>query len=219
MTGDGMPGGTDRELANTDERRLAHPLLVALVSALVSGVFVLIAAAISSRSGGSLGGVLATAPPATATVTVTATSTVTVTNGTSSASQPSDNDSPRLTTLKIPLPEDHLDYTGIELDKPGLSGGGTSDLYYQKNEADQTPELSPGTFTVVSTDRPSTIDRAGCAQAADTAPIAEDSAIRNISKGDIYCMTISSGAVVALEVKSEPDRTGRMTVMEMYWPP
>jgi hypothetical protein len=32
-------------------------------------------------------------------------------------------------------------------------------------------------------------------------------------------MTISSGAVVALEVKSAPDRNGRMTVLEMYWPP
>jgi len=52
---------------------LSHPLLVALAAALVTGVFTLAAAAIGSRNGSTLGGVLAPAPTVVTTVTAYAT--------------------------------------------------------------------------------------------------------------------------------------------------
>lgn len=72
---------------------LRHPLFVALVSAFVAGAFALIAVAIESRSGGTLGGVLPPTPTAvtsreTTIVTETVTTTATGTTGTDSPDTP-----------------------------------------------------------------------------------------------------------------------------------
>lgn len=75
-----------------------HPLVVALAAALVTGVCTLGAAAISSRGGSTLGGVLA--PPITSTVTLT--TTVTAAPATPPKPETSTSSVPELALSDVP---------------------------------------------------------------------------------------------------------------------
>jgi hypothetical protein len=66
-------------------------MLVAIVAAVIAGAFTLGAAAIESRRGRTLGGVLVSGPTATATITATATVTVTPSPGPSAAASSSES--------------------------------------------------------------------------------------------------------------------------------
>ena len=99
MGAQSMPHGRSRF-----HQFLRHPLLVALVAALVAGAFTLAAAAIGSRAGSTLGGVLA--PPATDVTTATATATVTITATTTATATitPMPSSSPQPTEIPAGKP-------------------------------------------------------------------------------------------------------------------
>jgi hypothetical protein len=152
--------------------------------------------------------------------TVTMTAGADLPQSTSASAERPSSDGPRAarkTPMILPLPANHLNYTGVDIGPPDANGGGMSNFYYQRDETDNSPTIrfrSTASVNVASKD----VDREGCVTALRTAPT--KTPIRDLRKGMLFCVgeTGDRDDVALFEIDEAPDKAGALKVTEYFWP-
>src|SRR5262249_28271661 len=100
--------------------------------------------------------------------------------------------------LTIPVPNDPLQYTGVMLPE-GVVGqsGGDSDIYYQRSQTDNRPEIAFGDPYSVSLTTPNPT-KEDCQAAVNHSP--GQGPVTDLQSGQSICVQINSGGIALLQI-------------------
>jgi len=198
-------------MSSNPSNRKRHEKWIAVLGAII-GAAATIAAALIGRSAGVVYvgiGAQPTTPP-TASTPARAGPGSSANATASNISRPTD-----VWMLTIPVPNDPLQYTGVMLAE-GVVGqsGGDSDIYYQRSQTDNRPEIAFGDPYSVSltTANPTKED---CQAAVNHSP--GQGPATDLQSGQSICVQINSGGIALLQIVQPPDTNGVIHVRDTYW--
>jgi hypothetical protein len=126
----------------------------------------------------------------------------------------------RVTHFTLELPDNYLDYASVNLDTGVVGQVGMDDLFYQKDEADQTtPTLNGNSLShALSADVPSgDVTREQCQSAVASSPTRKP--IRTITAGLRLCVGTGAGGIALVTIDNSPSSDGKLNITEKYWSP
>jgi len=117
--------------------------------------------------------------------------------------------------LTIPVPNDSLQYTGVMLAQ-GVVGqsGGESDIYYQRSQTDNRPEIAFNDPYSVSLTAPNP-SKEECQAAVNHSP--GQGPVTDLQSGQSICVQVNSGGTALLQIVQAPDSNGVIRVRDIYW--
>jgi hypothetical protein len=195
--------------ANRSNRK-GHEKWIAVLGAIIGAAATIVAALI-----GRSAGVVYVGIGAQPTMQPTAPSSARTGLGSSAAATAKIGHPTDVWMLTIPVPNDPLQYTGVMLAQGvvGQSGGG-SDVYYQRSQTDNRPEIQFNDPYSVSLTAPNPT-KEDCQAAVSHSP--GQGPVTDLQSGKSICVQINNGGIALLQIVQPPDTNGVIRVRDIYW--
>jgi len=198
--------------ANRSNRK-GHEKWIAVLGAIIGAAATIAAALIGRRAGVVYVGI--GAQPTMHPTAPTDPSPAETGPGSSANANAGTDPPPDVWMLTIPVPNDPLQYTGVMLAQ-GVVGqsGGDSDIYYQRSQTDNKPEIAFNDPYSVSLTAPNPT-KEDCQAAVNHSP--GQGPVTDLQSGQSICVQINSGGIALLQIVQPPDTNGAIRVRDIYW--